>query len=63
MKKFSSLAGMGVPWHIQRMKYKLQKAFERKNVDLILKYSADIGHITLEMHMFRYIPLKTTMGK
>ena len=27
-----------VPWHIQRVKYKLQKAFERKNLDLILKY-------------------------
>ena len=39
-----------VPWHIQRVKFKLQKAFERKNLDLILKYSADIGHY-IETHM------------
>tara|TARA_B110000459_G_scaffold84383_1_gene94635 strand:+ start:131 stop:631 length:501 start_codon:yes stop_codon:yes gene_type:complete len=45
-----------VPWHIQRMKYKLQKAFERKNVDLILKYSEDIGHYIGDSH----VPLHTT---
>ena len=45
-----------VPWHIQRMKYRLQKAFERKNVDLILKYSADIGHYIGDAH----VPLHTT---
>ena len=38
------------------MKYKLQKAFERKNVDLILKYSADIGHYIGDAH----VPLHTT---
>ena len=45
-----------VPWHIVRVKYKLQRAFERKNVDLILKYSADIGHYIADAH----VPLHTT---
>jgi len=45
-----------VPWHIKVMKYKLQRAFENKNVDLILKYSADIGHYIGDAH----VPLHTT---
>ena len=45
-----------VPWHIMVMKQRLQKAFERKNVDLILKYSADIGHYIGDAH----VPLHTT---
>jgi hypothetical protein len=45
-----------VPWHISVMKFKLQKAFEAKNVDLILKYSADIGHYIADAH----VPLHTT---
>lgn len=45
-----------VPWHIQNMKSKLQFAFENKNVDLILKYSADIGHYIADAH----VPLHTT---
>ena len=45
-----------VPWHIQVVKYKLQKAFESKNVELILKYSADIGHYIGDAH----VPLHTT---
>ena len=45
-----------VPWHINVMKYKLQKAFESRNVDLILKYSADIGHYIADAH----VPLHTT---
>ena len=45
-----------VPWHIKVMKYRLQKAFESKNVDLILKYSADIGHYIGDAH----VPLHTT---
>ena len=45
-----------VPWHIQIMKNKLQYAFENKNVDLILKYSADIGHYIADAH----VPLHTT---
>ncbi|MBM3164912.1 MAG: S1/P1 Nuclease [Bacteroidetes bacterium] len=45
-----------VPWHILNVKYKLQKAFETKNIDLILKYSADIGHYIGDAH----VPLHTT---
>lgn len=45
-----------VPWHIKVMKYKLQRAFESKNIDLILKYSADIGHYIGDAH----VPLHTT---
>jgi hypothetical protein len=45
-----------VPWHIIVMKYKLQRAFEEGNVDLILKYSADIGHYIGDAH----VPLHTT---
>lgn len=45
-----------VPWNIQWMKAKLQKAFENKNIDLILKYSADIGHYIGDAH----VPLHTT---
>jgi hypothetical protein len=59
VEKFSedTLQAYGiVPWHIVQMKYKLQKAFEAKNVDLILKYSADIGHYIGDAH----VPLHTT---
>ena len=45
-----------VPWHILHMKYKLQKAFEAKNIDLILKYSSEIGHYIGDAH----VPLHTT---
>lgn len=45
-----------VPWHIEVMKLKLQRAFESQNVDLILKYSADIGHYIGDAH----VPLHTT---
>jgi hypothetical protein len=45
-----------VPWHIQIMKIRLQKAFEAKNTDLILKYSAEIGHYIGDAH----VPLHTT---
>lgn len=45
-----------VPWHIQVMKLRLQKAFEAKNVDLILKNAADIGHYIADAH----VPLHTT---
>lgn len=45
-----------VPWHILVMKYQLQKAFETKNVDLILKYASEIGHYIGDAH----VPLHTT---
>lgn len=45
-----------VPWHINVMKIRLQKAFESGNTDLILKYSAEIGHYIGDAH----VPLHTT---
>lgn len=45
-----------VPWHILVMKYRLQKAFESKNSDLILKNAAEIGHYIGDAH----VPLHTT---
>ena len=47
-----------VPWFIPVMKARLQEAFETKNVDLILKYSADIGHYIADAH----VPLHTTQN-
>lgn len=45
-----------VPWHVVRMKYRLQKAFEEKNLALVLKYAAEIGHYIADAH----VPLHTT---
>lgn len=59
VEKFSedSLRKHGiVPWHIYSTKLNLQKAFEEKNLDKILKYSADIGHYIGDAH----VPLHTT---
>ncbi len=59
VEKFSedTLQAYGiVPWHIEVMKFRLQRAFESQNVDMILKYSADIGHYIGDAH----VPLHTT---
>lgn len=59
VSKFSedTLHAYGIaPWNILLMKLKLQKAFESNNVDLILKYSSDIGHYIGDVH----VPLHTT---
>ena len=45
-----------VPWYIEVMVNKLTVAFKNKNVDLILKYSADLGHYVGDAH----VPLHTT---
>ncbi|MEY5001458.1 MAG: hypothetical protein RLZZ211_1494 [Bacteroidota bacterium] len=45
-----------VPWHVVRMKYRLHKAFEEKNLALLLKYAAEIGHYIADAH----VPLHTT---
>ena len=45
-----------VPWHVVRMKYRLQKAFETQDLTLILKYAAEIGHYIADAH----VPLHTT---
>jgi hypothetical protein len=59
VKKFTedTLKAYGiVPWHIDKMLYRLQKAFEKEDLDLILKCSADIGHYIADAH----VPLHTT---
>jgi hypothetical protein len=45
-----------VPWHIEKMVYRLQEAFKEENMDLILHYSADLGHYIADAH----VPLHTT---
>lgn len=45
-----------VPWHIVVMKFRLQKAFEEKNLEAILNYAADLGHYIGDAH----VPLHTT---
>lgn len=45
-----------VPWHILRMKQRLTAAFRDKHVELILKYSAEIGHYIADAH----VPLHTS---
>jgi hypothetical protein len=45
-----------VPWHIISVYKKLQRAFEKEDIDLILKYSADLGHYVADAH----VPLHTT---
>lgn len=45
-----------LPWHIMRMTQRLTKAFEEKNLPLILRLSADLGHYIADAH----VPLHTT---
>lgn len=45
-----------VPWWINTMVYRLTDAFKKENVELILHYSADIGHYIADAH----VPLHTT---
>ncbi|MCB0400942.1 MAG: zinc dependent phospholipase C family protein [Flavobacteriales bacterium] len=45
-----------VPWHIQVMVNRLTKAFKDKDVDRILKLSAELGHYIGDSH----VPLHTT---
>lgn len=45
-----------VPWHIQKMMYRLTGAFREKNYQKILKYSAEIGHYIGDAH----VPLHCT---
>lgn len=59
--KFSEdtlLANGIVPWHIQRMLYRLTEAFESGNTYLILRTSAEIGHYVADA----CVPLHTTMN-
>ena len=45
-----------VPWYIEKMMNRLTEAFRQENLDLILHYSADIGHYIADSH----VPLHTT---
>ncbi len=45
-----------VPWWIPKVFYRLVDAFKAKDVDRILRYSADIGHYIGDAH----VPLHTT---
>lgn len=45
-----------VPWHIEKMKYRLIDAFKRKDAKAILRISADIGHYIGDAN----VPLHTT---
>jgi hypothetical protein len=59
VKKYSedTLKAYGiVPWHIEKMVYRLTEAFRSENYDLILHYSADLGHYIADAH----VPLHTT---
>jgi hypothetical protein len=59
VKKFSedTLKEYGIlPWHIEKMMYNLQEAFTKEDLDMILHYSADIGHYIADAH----VPLHTT---
>src|SRR6218665_924788 len=59
VKKYSedTLKAYGiVPWHIEKMVYRLTEAFKSENLDQILHYSADLGHYIADAH----VPLHTT---
>ncbi len=45
-----------VPWHIQTVMFRLTEAFKAKDVNLILKLSADLGHYVGDLH----VPLHAT---
>ena len=54
VQKFSedSIKAHGiVPWHIEVMLNRLTKAFEQKDVNTILKNSAEIGHYIADAHV------------
>jgi hypothetical protein len=45
-----------VPWEVNRMKYLLQKAFEKRDSKTILRIAADMGHYIADSN----VPLHTT---
>lgn len=45
-----------VPWHIDKMIYRLTEAFKEEDMDKILHVSADLGHYVGDSH----VPLHTT---
>jgi hypothetical protein len=52
-----SLQKLGiVPWHIQKVCFQLSESFKVKDLNAILKYSADLGHYIADAN----VPLHTT---
>ncbi len=47
-----------VPWHLQLIKFQLVKAFKERNVNQILRISADMGHYIGDAN----VPLHTTQN-
>lgn len=47
-----------VPWHIQRMYYRLVEAYKAKDKERILKLCADLGHYVADAH----VPLHATLN-
>lgn len=47
-----------VPWHVQRMYYRLVEAYKVKDKERILKLCADIGHYVADAH----VPLHATLN-
>lgn len=47
-----------VPWHIQRMYYRLVDAYKEGNKERILKICADLGHYVADAH----VPLHATLN-
>jgi hypothetical protein len=45
-----------VPWHINIMLYRLTKAFREKNIENVLRVSAELGHYVSDAH----VPLHTS---
>ena len=59
VRKFGSdslLAHGVVPWHINIMLYRLTKAFREKNIESVLRVSAELGHYVSDAH----VPLHTS---
>jgi hypothetical protein len=47
-----------VPWHISKVTWQLQQAFDQKDIKRIIFLSADLGHYISDAH----VPLHTTMN-
>lgn len=45
-----------VPWHINRVRYRLTDAFKERDLERVLRYSADLGHYVGDAN----VPLHTT---
>ena len=45
-----------VPWHVEKMVWRLTRAFKNEDLDKILRYSAELGHYVGDAH----VPLHTT---